>query len=321
MQRTASEVAPATFRASGAAPGKVILFGEHAVVYGRPALAVPVADVHAEARVLAGSPGGGVVIAALDLGETLNLRDAPPDHPLAAAARAALDHLGLEAPDWRIEVTSTIPIAGGLGSGAAVSVAIARAAAAAAGRTLTDGEASALAYEIEKLHHGTPSGVDNTVVAYGRPVYFVRGRAPEPFAIGRPFHLAVADSGIPSPTKVTVGEVRARRARDEARYEALFDAVAGIVEAARGAIASGLPQALGPLMDANQALLAEIGVSSEPLHRLADAARGAGAGGAKLSGGGRGGNVIALVTPESAGAVRQALLDAGAARVIVTAVG
>ena len=186
---------------SGRAPGKVILFGEHAVVYGRPALAVPVTQVQAEAVVEPGGAGAGLTIVAADLGEIIALRDAPADHPLAAAARLTLVKFGLSDPDWRVTVRSTIPIASGMGSGAAVSAAIVRGLAEAANQRISEsanGESaqyairntqyaippadiSALVYEVERLHHGTPSGIDNTVVVYGQPVYFVRGQPPQTF--------------------------------------------------------------------------------------------------------------------------------------------
>jgi mevalonate kinase len=306
---------------TGRAPGKVILFGEHAVVYGRPALAVPVTDVEATATVATAAAGSGLVIWAADLKEEVALPTAPADHPLAAAARLALARLGLPEPDWRVTVHSTVPIASGLGSGAAVSTAIIRALAAAAGADWDAVTVSELAYEVEKLHHGTPSGIDNTVIAYERPVYFRRGEPPAPFAIGRHFRLAIADSGIRSPTKITVGDVRRGWLADPGRYEASFDQVSQVVEAARSAIAEGRPESLGPLMDRNHELLIEIGVSCPELDALVAAARRAGAAGAKLSGGGRGGNLIALVTPETAAGISTALSAAGAVNVILTRVG
>ena len=306
---------------TGQAPGKVILFGEHAVVYGRPALAVPISQVAATAQVESGAPGSGLIIEATDLARRFTLVQATDGDPLAAAVRLALDHLGLTAPDWRLTVHSTIPIASGMGSGAALSAAIMRALAHAAGEELAAETLSALVYEVEVLYHGTPSGVDNTVIAHGRPVYFVRGQAPQVFPIGRPFRLAIADSGISSPTKVTVGDVRLGWQRTPERFEKLFEDIGQIVEAARAAIASGDPDELGPLMDANHARLVELGVSCPPLDRLVTAARAAGAGGAKLSGGGRGGNMIALVSDETAAPVAAALREAGAVQVIVTPVG
>lgn len=308
----------------GRAAGKIILFGEHAVVYGRPALAAPVTQVWAEATVAPAAPGAGLTIRAADVGKQVDLRTAAADQPLAAAVRLALAHLGLPEPDWRVTVRSTIPIAGGLGSGAAISAAIVRALAAAAvspqPSALSPAEVSALVYEVERLHHGTPSGIDNTVIAYGQPVYFVRGQPPQPFAIGRPFTLAIADSGIASPTRIAVGDVRRAWERAPARFEALFDRIAAVVEAARAAIAAGEPGKLGPLMDENHALLREIGVSCPELEVLVAAARAAGAAGAKLSGGGRGGNIIALVSSESAPQVAATLSAAGAVRVIVTTI-
>jgi len=114
-----------------------------------------------------------------------------------------------------------------------------------------------------------------------------------------------------------------RRAWEQApaRYEGLFDQMAAAVEAARIVIAEGRPAELGPLLDANHLLLQEIGVSCERLDALAAAARAAGALGAKLSGGGRGGNLIALVEDDTAEAVSVALRAAGAHRVILTSVG
>ena len=133
--------------------------------------------------------------------------------------------------------------------------------------------------------------------------------------------LAIADTGIHSPTRIAVGDVRQAWVQEPERFEALFDRVAVVVEAARAAIAAGEPAKLGPLMDANHALLREIGVSCPELDALVAAARAAGALGAKLSGRGRGGNMIALVTVESASRVAEALVAAGAVRVIVTEVG
>jgi mevalonate kinase len=235
-------------------------------------------------------------------------------------------------PDWRITICSTIPIASGLGSGAAVSTALVRAIMDAANQqirtthyalrnSLSPAEVSALVYQVERLHHGAPSGIDNTVIAYGQPVYFVRGQPPQPFAIGRPFTLAIADTGIRSPTRIAVEQVRRAWEAAPARFEALFDEIAAVVEAARTAIADGQPDRLGSLMDANHALLQQIGVSSPELDALATAARGAGALGAKLSGAGRGGNMIALITADTAAAVTAALRAAHAANVIVTQVG
>jgi mevalonate kinase len=306
---------------TASAPGKVILFGEHAVVYGRPAIAVPVTQVKATTTIEPARAGRGATILAADLGRVVRLSKASPGNPLASIVRLTLAHFGAPEPDANITIRSTIPIASGLGSGAAVGASIVRALARFLERDDDDATVSSLVYEVEKLHHGTPSGIDNTVVAYRQPVYFVRDAPVRTFVVKRPFTIAIGDTGVRSPTKIAVGDVRKAWEADRARYEAHFDRIGSIVEQARAAIEAGEVEVLGPLMDVNHALLCDIGVSSAELDRLVAAARRAGAKGAKLVGGGRGGNMIALVDEGTQEAVRQALLDAGAKGVIVTRVG
>jgi mevalonate kinase len=304
------------------APGKIILFGEHAVVYGRPAIAAPVSSIRATATVTPAAPGSGLLLELPDIGERVPVTGASTHMPLAMVAMLALQALGRDAtPDWTVTVRSTIPVASGLGSGAAAATAIVRALAAAARVTLLPDQVSALVYESETLFHGTPSGVDNTVIAYGLPVWFVRGEPPQPFAIARPLSVVIGDTGIPSPTSITVGDVRRGWQAEPARFEALFDAVDQVAQAARRSIENGAVAPLGPLMDQNHSLLQEMGVSSSELDRLCQAARRAGAWGAKLSGGGRGGNMVALVQPDAAEQVIEALLRAGAARAFSTSIG
>jgi len=305
------------------APGKIILFGEHAVVYGRPAIAVPVSQVQARVIVTAmpRSDPGEVLIQAPDVGLEARLDELPADHPLASAVRGVLSTLGIARPPaCMVRITSTIPVAAGLGSGAAVTVAILRALPAFLGQALPNERISALAYEVEKLYHGTPSGIDNTVITYAMPVYFVRGEPMQTLRLPEPFTMVIGDTGISSPTAIAVGDVRRLWQADPTGYEAIFDAIGKIAQAARQSIESGRPELLGSLMDENYALLHELNVSSPELDRLVEAARVAGALGAKLSGGGRGGNMIALVETEAARRVAQALQDHGAVRTIITTV-
>jgi mevalonate kinase len=308
---------------SAVAPGKAILFGEHAVVYGRPAIAAPVTQVQVKATVLADplGPQGRVHIQAPEIQLDCDLANLPVDDPIAQAIQGvktalAVDHL----PALHLRISSSIPVAAGLGSGAAVSVAILRALSAFLGQPLPDETVSALAFEVEKKHHGTPSGIDNTVVTYARPIYFVRG---QPFELLQPaeaFTLIIADSGVKSPTHTAVNGVRQAWQADPDRFEALFDAIGQISQQARQIITQGPVLALGPLMSENQRLLTQVGVSSAELDFLVETALQAGAAGAKLSGGGRGGNMIALADAENAAKIAAALQNAGAKRVIISSV-
>jgi mevalonate kinase len=323
------------------APGKIILCGEHAVVYGRPAIALPLSGVGARAVVQSGMPGSGIIVDASDLGQRWRPTDAP-DQPLGELVLRVLDQLGRTPTlDLQITITSTIPIASGMGSGAAIATAIVRALAAHVGHELPAETISALVYTSEQRFHGTPSGIDNTVVAFERPIWFSRRLTTDnqatnlyggpsvaapvaatiaPIGIAAPFTLLVGDTGVRSPTHLPVGEVRQRWQASPALYEALFDAVGALVLQARAALAQGDIPALGALLDTNQALLEQIGVSSPELDRLVAAARGAGALGAKLSGAGWGGVMIALVAPAMRERVALALQAAGAARVLETTV-
>jgi mevalonate kinase len=305
------------------APGKVILFGEHAVVYGRPAIAVPVLDVQAQVSLEPAAAGQGVRMIAADLDRDFDPAEVDPDDPLALMVRLTLAHLEqTEVPDATLTITSTIPLGRGLGSGAAVSTAIGRALAAFFERIIPPPEMSALVYEVEKLHHGTPSGIDNTVVVFAQPVYFIKGRPIKRIQVGQPFTLIVGDTGRVAPTHTVVGDVRRRWQADRERYEGYFDEIGAIVQQARVVIEEGLPgpEAIGKLMNDNQELLKTIGVSSPELDRLVAAARQAGAMGAKLSGAGWGGNMIALARSDNGSDIARALWEAGATGVIVTEV-
>ncbi len=300
------------------APGKVILFGEHAVVYNRPALAVPVNQVRVDVDVL-DSSRAGIWIHAPVIDLNTELTSLPSDHPIASVILKLFQLFGIpQTPNLEINISSTIPIAAGLGSGAAVSVALIRALSSFLSHSLSNDEINLLVFEIEKLHHGTPSGIDNTVITYNMPVYFIKGQPIETFKTGKPFTIVIADTGIPALTKESVGDVRRLWLKDGNRFEYIFNEISQISLIARRSIESGRPELLGELMDHNHELLQEMTVSSPELDCLVTAAKDAGALGAKLSGGGRGGNMIALVDQLKAESVASALISAGAKRTIIT---
>lgn len=312
---------------SASAPGKLILCGEHAVVYGQPAIALPLPDIRAHALVEDAPSGTGLRIVLPDIGEEHTFAadsSEIPAHPLAMLVRRTLEHAQASPADLEVTLRSAIPIASGMGSGAALGAALVKALAAHLGATLSPATVAQIVYEAERFYHGTPSGIDNTVVSYEQAIWFVRNAAAPPtivsIAIGRSCTLVVGDTGVRAPTHVTVGGVRERWQREPERYEAHFATIGRLAQAVRAQLADGDLAAVGHSLNQNQAVLEEIGVSSPELERLVGAARAAGALGAKLSGGGGGGIMVALVADQQREAVAQALLAAGATQIMHTSV-
>lgn len=313
------EGATASREYHASAPAKVILCGEHAVVYGRPAIAVPVLELRAHAWFVE-APRGNVRVELPDLNDAWEWPPGPEDEPLVAV----LDYMALwaERPlEGTLTVKSDIPIAAGMGSSAAVAVAVVRVLSQVLRRPLTPAKVAEIAYEAEKVTHGRPSGVDTSVVAFERPIWFVRNRPPAPLALPRPLLLLVADTGIRASTREVVAAVREGWERDRDRYEALFDAIGDIVRRVRRLLEDGNIPEVGPLLSENHRLLQELGVSHPAVDRLVQAALKAGAWGAKLAGAGRGGTVVALVPEAAQERVAKALAAAGARAVWRTVVG
>jgi mevalonate kinase len=305
------------------APAKSILFGEHAVVYGRPAIAIPVFERRSTTYILANPRGqtGEVTIEAPDIGLNTSLAALDPSHPFRIALTRTQQAVGADSiPACQIRVVSTIPIASGLGSGASIAVSLARAFSLFLGHPLPDEQVCAIAFEVDKVHHGTPSGIDNTVIAFGKPVYFIKD---QPFALltpACPLDFLIADTGFRSSTRKMVLGLRERWQQDNAKYEKLFEGIERNVVQSRVSIEEGNLETLGDLMNQNHRLLQDLGVSHPILDQLSETAVSAGALGSKLSGAGGGGNMIALVNPEQSDAVDAALRAAGAVEVIHTQV-
>lgn len=300
---------------ASSAPGKLILFGEHAVVYDRPAIAIPFTGAHVKAAIFAMpiAPAGQVKIEAPAVHMDTTLDKLEPDDPISITIHGVMDNLGIDhLPAMQIRLTSTIPIAAGMGSSAATSIALARSLSSFLGHPLPEKDINAIAFKVEQRLHGTPSGVDNTVITFGKPVYFVRGQPLEFLHLRQPFDLVVADSGIAAATSLMVAGVRERHKVNPNRYNSIFDQIARVVAVARNCMENGSPSDLGPLMIENHAYLKEIGVSTPELDTLVMAAVKAGALGAKLTGGGGGGNIIALAPEDKLDLIQNALLAAGA---------
>lgn len=302
---------------SSTAPAKVILFGEHTVVYGYPAIAAPVTGLEARVTITA-QPGRSTlpVIEAPQIGLKTTLDHLPSEHPIALAFNLVAEALKLDHwPALHLRLTSSIPVASGMGSSAATAVALIRALSAFVGHPLPDPQVCELAFRLEQHHHGTPSGIDNTVITYARPIFFIRDQPIEFLTFSMPLYLIIGDTGMKGLTREAVAGVRQRREQNPTWYDDRFRAIGELTRRAKRALIEGQIDEVGRWMVENHRLLIEIGVSSPELDRLVQAALSAGALGAKLSGGGQGGIMIALVHPENSSQVEQALRRAGAANV------
>jgi mevalonate kinase len=271
----------------------VILLGEHAVVYGLPALAVGIdRGARAQAVALENGPSRLVV-----RGWNISVREDDP-HDLARAFRAVLEAARAVTPSMAshsVEVEANLPPGGGLGCSAAMGVAIARALEPWLGPTAIQDRAMVW----ERIFHGNPSGVDAAVAARGGCVFFRKGSKLEPVRSRGAIHLCIGNTGMASSTKSMVEAVARLRTRKPEIVENAFEAIRALVTNARLAIEAGDRLALGRLMDMNQRLLGGLFVSTPEIERLCGLARDAGALGAKLTGAGGGGSVVALVPTQA----------------------
>jgi mevalonate kinase len=280
----------------GQACGKVILLGEHAVVYGVPALAAGI-DRGARATAVPEERGPSRLRVR---GWNIAVRDNEDGHDLARAFRALLGAVRDDQPALApvsVEVEADLPPGGGLGCSAAMGVAIARAVDPDAGEDAVQERAMAW----ERVFHGNPSGVDAAVSARGGCAFFRKGEALERVRMRGPLHLCIGSTGIASSTKTMVDSVARMRARRPEIVAKSFEGVRVLVQNARLAVEAGDRAALGKLMDLNQMLLGGLFVSSPEIERLCALAREAGALGAKLTGAGGGGSVVALVPSTAVG--------------------
>ncbi|MBP8919428.1 MAG: mevalonate kinase [Micropruina sp.] len=301
---------PGAARGSGQAHAKAILLGEHAAVYGSPAIAVPVGSLTVTALAV---PATGASRIESDL-YAGSIEAAPARiAPVIAALEATQRLLGAD-DRLDLHLRSSIPHSRGLGSSAAVAAAVAHAVAGFGGRRLSAEECYDIVQTAERIAHGNPSGLDARAVVSPSPIRFQRGVATT-LPVGAPVHFVLADSGVAGSTAEAVGGVARRRAADPAGVDAAIARLADLAEAAVGDLAAGDPATLGGRMRQAHTLLAGLGVSSPPLDALVAAAGAAGSLGAKLTGGGLGGCVIALAgSTDDAERIARTLRSAGAER-------
>ena len=202
----------------------------------------------------------------------------------------------VEGDGFGIDVRSTLPRGMGLGSSAAIAVAVIRAINTSLELGLNDERINSVAFSCEKLAHGTPSGIDNSIATYGVPMSFSNadGLQIDELGLEETPPIIVAFSSEPGSTHEQVAGVRARRELNADRYEAIFDEMDALSLAGVAALQNGEYQQLGALMNINHGLLNALEVSTPEIESMVSIARAAGAVGAKLTGGGGGGSVVAL---------------------------
>jgi hydroxymethylglutaryl-CoA reductase len=289
------------------AAGKIILLGEHAVVYGRHALAVPIPDAVRATAVRNDGP------------TTLTVRDwslhsvvkPGSEEGVDALVNRILERLDATGSNFSINVRSSLPPSMGLGSSAAIAVAITRAVANCLDNQIEDVDVNDIAFDCEKIAHGTPSGIDNTLSCYGRPVLFRNSGTldVETLPLDEMPPLIIGFSHCAGSTHEQVAGVRARLGR-EPQYNAVFDQIGDISKAGAKALKAKQYQELGSLMNLNHGLLNAIEVSTPDLENMVSIARQNGAIGAKLTGAGGGGSIVALC-PDTEDVVSSALQKAG----------
>jgi hydroxymethylglutaryl-CoA reductase len=294
----------------GAGHGKIILLGEHSVVYGRRAIAAPI-PLAIQARIEDTSDGVELIIPRWGVEQRLDFGATRPPS-FTRSMQRLLKSLDLDGRGMRIEIFPNVPRAMGLGGSAALAVAVIRAMSLHFGLNLSDETINELAFECEKVAHGTPSGLDNTLATYGQFMLYRTGDHPlrEVIEVEQPLPMVIGMSGVESLTARTVTRVREAWKRNPELYERIFDEIDTLVGQGLEALKTSDYETLGEMMNVCQGLLNAMQVSSWELEELIQIARNHGAIGAKLTGGGGGGSIIALC-PDNPGKVARAIREAG----------
>ncbi|MDM5157259.1 mevalonate kinase [Bacillus sp. DX1.1] len=295
--------------AVGYAHSKLILVGEHAVVYGKPAIAIPfplgvTSTIEEKA--------GEIMIACGHYVGPIN-RMPVRMQGIAACIRATLNDLKKPLNGLLIRLHSSIPIGRGLGSSAAIAIAIVKSLFSFYGQKVSQKELMALVEIAEIYAHGNPSGIDMAAASSELPIWFKNGKEIIPLNVGSPLSIVVADSGRIGNTHTAVKKVREKFLLEPEKMQRSLERIERITLEANGALADGNSYLLGRLLNLNHAELITLGVSDDGLNRLVEAARSAGGLGAKLTGSGLGGCVITLAPNlEHAKVIADVLMKAGA---------
>lgn len=278
------------------APGKVYLFGEHAVVYGRPALACAI-ELRARVKVLS-TRREGVYVGSSRGPESIH------KYPyLATAVRLLEERCAEPISGVKLKITSRIPPGAGLGSSAAVTIATIGALSRALDVSLGEEDIARMGHEVEKKVQGSASPTDTYISTFGGAYVMPEARRLTPPRCG----IVVGDTKTSGSTKVLVAMVREFKQEYPEVVEGIMDTIAALSHEGERMLEAGELSELGRLMNINHALLNALGVGTPELDRLARAARAAGAHGAKITGAGGGGCIVCLAEEEDVSQVANAI--------------
>jgi mevalonate kinase len=273
--------------------GKTILFGEMFAIFGVPVIASAL-SMTAEAEVVQTASGGWEIKDKRR--EAKGYKEEKKGMQIESLERI-FKHLRFRPEHLRILLTGDLPAMSGIGATGASSVAIVRALSEEFNLRLTDDEVNAAAYQAEIAYHGpTTSGVDNMVSTYGGIICLTRGEpnVVQKMRLKEPVEVVIGDTGIIANTKSLLAALGERKKSSPDRYGRILQGAQQIAEEAMACIEAFDLEEIGRLMDRNQSLLQEAKVSCPELDLLIDLCRGAGALGAKLTGSGGGGCMLAL---------------------------
>lgn len=308
---------------TSSACGKFILCGEHAVVHGQPAIALPLSSrrINLRAEPLILGPSGKIVLSFPSLGLDAEINDLPENHPISHAVLETLKVLGItQKPSCKLHFNANLPIGSGLGSSAAMAVATIRGLSAFLGHPLDEQTVNQLAYECEKQVHINPSGIDNTVISYEKPLFFQRGKEPEFIQTAKDLHFILADTGIQKSTRENVAGLAKFREENPDFVKPRLEEIGNLARTARKALLSGDDILLAHCVNRNQKLLRDLELSCPELEQLISMAMDAGALAAKLTGGGKGGHMLALVEADKSNIVLERMTQKGALNAFITIV-
>ena len=281
-------------KSEGIGFGKTILFNEHFVVYGVPAIVSAIGKY----TIAKATPYEGTEFNLLDNRHATPKYKEDKFEQQQDSIRRILEKMNIvfSQEGVTVELAGSLYVASGIGASAASCVAIARALSNYYTLDLGDDEINEIAYEGEKGYHGTPSGIDNTASTFGGLIWFEKKEEPimEKISLMNPVDIVIGNTGKIADTKKAVEEVRTRKEQNPEKYQAIFNRAENIAYLAKQAFIDEDYQEIGKLMNENHKLLQQIEVSSRELDFLVKLSREYGALGAKLTGGGLGGNMIAL---------------------------